>query len=272
MMAADDAINATAARLGIAVTGNPISETYLSWDQKIEKIYEYLVLVVDPSAPNRPYVRPLSGALHIPKDQYEPRNPKMYFYPLDGDMGYNVAPYFMDFITAHGGMEISGMPITREYSIADSISRQCFENLCLEHHLRAPESLRVRPGVQGMIYKDIYYRPAQPTPMPRLSSASLKTWEKYPLITSDQEQTIYAAVYDNNIPISGIVLQMSLTMPDGNNVIYDMPATDTMGQSALPLVGIKATNGTLVPYQVCLLSPSAEKFCDTQSFVIWGNP
>jgi hypothetical protein len=269
---ADDAMNATATRLGLEITGFPISKTYLALDSKFEKIYEYLVLIADVNTPTRPYVRPLAEALHIPPDSLESENPNMYFYPIQGDQGYNVPKYFMDFITEHGSMEVSGLPVTREYYISQSVTRQCFTNLCLEHHPLAPASLRVRPAAQGYIYKDINYRLPQPTAIPSIQSSSLKTWEANPLLPSGKPQVIYAAVYDNNTPVNNIELRLTLTMPKGEQVDYSMPSTDESGQSSVELKPIEAENGTLVPYKVCVVSPSTPQLCESQAFVIWNTP
>jgi len=274
LRAVDEAIDVVAARLGRAITGQAISATHVALDGKFEKIYEYLVIIADPDNPSRPYVRPLVDALHIPPDTLELRDAGQFFFTVEGDQGYNIPAYFMEFIKRHGGMETSGTPVTRQYSLSSAVTRQCYMNLCLEYHSQAPESLRVRPALQGYIYKDLYYRPANPTPVPApsLAAVSLKVWEEYPLLDTNQEQIIYTAVYEHNVPVRGVDLKLTVTLPDGAQKTYAMAATDSDGQTSFRLDRVRGDTGTLVPYQVCVVSPAIEQTCDTQGFLIWDAP
>lgn len=273
LQSAEQAINEAAARIGSQLTGEAISPVYASADGHLEKIYENLVFAVDPADMGRAYVRPLNDALNIHPDPLEEQNPGMYFYPIEENLGYNVPIYFIDYITLHGGIEVSDLPITRQFAVNENVSRQCFANLCLEFHQTAPGSLRVRPQPIGYIYRDLNYRPSMAaTSVPTLQSAGVKSWEEEPLLSSQQQQVIYAVVYDNNIAVSGIELRLILTLPDGSQETFSMSQTDEKGQSSINLPFIQGANGTLVPYQVCVVSASVSKLCDQQSFILWDNP
>jgi hypothetical protein len=164
------------------------------------------------------------------------------------------------------------MPITQEFYISQTVNRQCFTKLCLEYHRLAPDSLRIRPVGLGYIYREIYLRLPLPTPTPSLQITDLTTWEAYPLLAADQTQVIYAAVYDNNIPVSNVELRLTLTMPDGKVVTKIMPLTDQNGQTFVQLESLVAPNGTLVPYQVCIVSVAVSKLCEDERFVLWDSP
>ncbi|MFZ6030980.1 MAG: hypothetical protein ACOYYS_25005 [Chloroflexota bacterium] len=270
---AERVVDEAAARLGVQVTGRAITPAYAGADGQIEQVFENLVFAIDPADPGRARVRPLSDALNIRPDQLETHDTSKYFYAIEGGLGYNVPAYFMDYITQHGGIEISGEPMTREYAVNERVTRQCFANLCLEFHQAAPEVLRVRPQPVGYIYRDLNYRPSPAdTPAPTLQSVSLKTWEDFPLVSQQTQQVIWAAIYDSNIPVDGVELRLTLTLPDGSQETYNMPLTDAQGQSSVTLPLISGANGTLVPYQVCVTSASMSKLCDQQSFVLWDTP
>jgi hypothetical protein len=178
----------------------------------------------------------------------------------------------MDYITQYGGIEVFGYPFTQEYDVTTQVTRQCFVNVCLEFHRTAPELLRIRPQPVGYIYRALNGFPqANTTPTPIYQSASLKTWESEPLIPQSHQQVIWAAVYDDGIPVSGIELRLTLTLPDGTQQTYLMSLTDDQGQSWVTLPSIRGANGTLVPYQVCVTSAAMDTLCDQQSFILWDN-
>lgn len=274
---ADTAFAAVAARMGQALTGDPLSMTRMARDGKIEKVFGNLVLAAEVQTPDRPQFRPLSEGLGYRATPPQPNrnDPNLYFYPLEGDLGYHIPAYFWEYIATHGGIEIFGMPISEEERLNDAVSRQCFTNLCLEMHQRAPAALRVRPAPLGYTYYELY-PDAMPTGTVSTTTpsavVSMQVWEKYNLLPNQEAQEIYVVVSDNNVGIPDQNLTLTLTMPDGKQSTYNLLPTDANGQSSLRLEPISASNGTLVPYQVCLTGDTPVKFCVRDGFVIWDTP
>ena len=275
---ADEYIQESANRLGLDITGYPLTAVYVAPDGKYEKVYENVVLVSDPESPARVYFRPITQSLGIQPGNPVPKGDEQgsYFFPVKDELGYNVRGYFMDYITAHGGMENSGMPISEEIRKSNTISRQCFTNLCLDYQRDAPEGFRIRPAGLGYTYKDLNLNSpkvtASPTATPSMRTISLQVWERYPLVSSKQNQEIGVAIFENNIPLPKVDFQLILNLPDGTQQTHLMEATRQNGQTSFKLDPISAPNGTLVPYQVCMLGLPDMRFCVRESFIIWDNP
>ncbi len=76
----------------------------------------------------------------------------------------------------------------------------------------------------------------------------------------------------NGQPIRGLPLELTVTMPDGNQQYYIMPETNAKGKSTLSLPPFDAPNGTIVPYLICVRLNDLEKICLEKSFIIWSLP
>jgi hypothetical protein len=172
-----------------------------------EKVFDNLVMFSAPESTYRVQFRPLPQLAGIqPEPPVPPMNdPGMVFFPTLGqELGYNIPKLFMDYITMHGTLEISGNPITELHALGNGISRQCFTNICLEYHSKAPETLRVRPtalgsGTQNRItFTDATLLLSQPQEIHLLetccyfTSFELAGMERYPL-------------YHRNVSESGVV-------------------------------------------------------------------
>jgi hypothetical protein len=124
----------------------------------------------------------------------------------------------------------------------------------------------------------------QPTPLPpqptiesftdsqNLRAITIQVWESYPILAVGQGQEIGVAVFENNLPMRSIEPDLVLTLPDGATRTYYLFPTGEDGQTRMPLDPITAPNGTLIPYQVCILNLMGEQFCVKDSFLIWDNP
>jgi hypothetical protein len=274
ILIADAAIREAANRLGKDITGAPLTETFVQRrDGRIEKIYEFVVIVVDVETPGRPYLCPVAVDLGIASDDPVASTPQQeaYYWPVSESLGYWVRSEYWNFIVTHGGQEVSGAPRTLDNPRSRTVSRQCFTNLCLEFHDNAPAVLRVRPAALGYIYKELYYSTPLPAPTPTLpaQTISLNAWERDALLASGQSQEIVAAVFENDVPIADIELSMAVSMPDGSQPIYRMGPTNADGQARLTLPAITAPNGTVITYRVCTTNVSGPVFCYIENFVIW---
>jgi hypothetical protein len=264
------------ARLGSDLTGFALTEPYQTPDGKLEQIFENVVVSVDPQNLSENPLLQLPEKLKIFPDSLEKasNDPTMYFYPVQGDQGYNVASYFLYYINLHGGLKVSGPPITKYDLLGDNVYWQCFQYLCMEEHQGTPEGLIIRPVGLGYMYKEIYNQSSnqkiENTATPR--EVSLQVWEGNPRVASNQEQQIEVSVQENNIPLINIKPTLTLTLPDGTQQSFTLPPTSKEGRTELTLQPISAPNGTLIPYQVCIDNQADEKFCVKDDYLIWNGP
>lgn len=262
-------------RLGSDLTGFPLTGVYRAEDGKIEQVYENLVLFSSKEGLPRVSLRPLPEILGIsPEPMVEASTMSgMYFRPLQGNLGYNVPQEFVNYITLHGGFEISGEPVGELKMDREGVFRQCFTNLCLEYHLdrNGPPENRIRPLALGYGYKELNHPPEGTgfEETQSLNTITLQVWEHFPIIAPDQSQEIAVGIFEGSTPLLNIEPVMHLTMPDGALISYQFPPTGPDGHTFIGLDPISAQHGTLIPYQVCISSITDEMFCVKESFVIW---
>lgn len=261
--------------LGTNFTGFALTEAFMAQDGKTEQIFENLVLAKDASG--QVSVRPLyeklgmlAGPLVSPASGVDS---PMYFYKIKDEKGHNVPDYFMDYINQHGGFGVSGPPVAELANSKGQILRQCFVNLCLLYDPDAIESLRIRPDPVGYTYKSLYYQPVEKSfaSTQSLSQVSVQVWEAYPMVSSNQNQEIGVSVLDDNQPMVSVEPVLVLTLPDGKQQPYTLAPTGKDGQTHIDLPPIAASNGTLVPYQVCIHNVTGDKFCVKDSYLIWNS-
>lgn len=260
------------ARKGLDFTGYALTEPYLAPDGLLEQIYENVVLTVDTGTGSDVRLLDLPEKVGIAMEALVQQSTtgEMYFYPVQGGLGYNIPPYFMEYIQENGGMDYIGTPITQLAQQADQTYRQCFKNMCLEAAPDSSGNLSVHPVPLGVKYRDLYFKPEQVKISPDQSvDITMQLWEDYPMVSPTQEQQIGVAVYGNNVPVAGMVPELELTLPDGSVKTYVMPPTGTDGQTQLKVESLNARNGTLIPYKVCVGTPSGHKFCVIDSYLIW---
>ena len=87
-----------------------------------------------------------------------------------------------------------------------------------------------------------------------------------------RRRMIALALLTDRLAEDGIEPILVVSLPDGKQVSYYFPPTGIDGKTTETLDPIPAQNGTLIPYKVCLSTPSKDLFCVKESFVIWGNP
>jgi hypothetical protein len=262
-------------RLGPDFTGFPLTAIYTTSDGSLEQIYENMVLFSRTDTRSRVSLRPLTNMLGIlPTPLQDPLYMQdMFFYPIEGNQGYNVPQAFLDYITMHGGIEISGPPIGEIFLIDNIIWRQCFTNLCLEYHMNPnlPPHLRINPQALGYQYRELIAPPllGDFEESQDLNSITLQVWERHPVIAPTTPQEIAVGVFEGITPLLNIEPVLYVDMPDGSLRTYQFPPTGPDGYSYIRLAPIEAQHGSLVPYQVCLSSLLDELICVRDSFLIW---
>jgi hypothetical protein len=101
--------------LGQALTGLPLGSPHKTADGYLEQVYENIVVITDPQNLQYFQLRPLPEILGVEANSLVQQidDPRMVFYPIDGNLGHNVPRIFVDFINQHGGLVISGTPYYR---------------------------------------------------------------------------------------------------------------------------------------------------------------
>lgn len=98
---------------------------------------------------------------------------------------------------------------------------------------------------------------------------TIQVWETFPMVASNQKQEIGVSVYENNTPMSWIEPNLYVSLPDSAARTYYMFPTGEDGQTRLVLEPIEAENGTIIPYEVCIILSGGQNLCVKDGFMIW---
>ncbi len=256
------------------LTGLPLTEIYINSDGQSEQIFENLVIRSDQFSPEGIVLLPLPKILGIQPDTLAPAGKEDgKFIAIEGNQGFNVPKHFDNYIERHKGYEFIGFPINNFREISENLSRQCFENICIEYYPNEIDSLQIRPMPLGRRYKQQFSdHSIEGNGTNSFDAVTLKVWERLPVINFTEGQEIYVIVLDNGTPLKNIDLTLDITMPDGTLQTLDFPSTSQDGQTSLEIGAIDAPNGTLIVYQVCIDHVQDGPDCITEDYLIWGNP
>ncbi len=260
-------------RIGSDLTGRILSSPFISADGLEEVIFENIVLARDLQSPNRIFVRPLSEAVgyKVGKLTRQLNHPLMVFFPIEKNLGFNVPIYFLEYIKAHGGMQVSGMPIEEVVSIQPGVFRQCYKNICLQFTLKENGEKVLQPIPLGVIYKSLMeasvfdYRSSS-----TLDTVTIKAWELYPALSSGDRQVIRVGIFQHGIPLKNREPVLFLNLPDNGLRVFYLPPTDQDGMTEITLDPIQAPIGTLISYEVCLLGLLDNRKCEGDNYLIWN--
>ena len=154
------------------------------------------------------------------------------------------------------------------------MARQCFINLCLDYFAAAAEGEKVRPVPLGLIYKQIFFD-SQNLGGQKSGSRTgieIRLWEAAPVISSQQDQTIYVHISENGAPLANLEPRLVILLPDGSRHAHHLPPTGADGHTSLPVPPISAPNGTVIEFRVCVQLVEGDKVCSKETYLIWGNP
>lgn len=259
----------TVARLGDGFVGPRLAGPYQKADGSLEVIYQNLVLYANANGSQQAAPRPIMAELDVLPEPMVTRldNPNIMFYGIDGEFGYNVPLFFSDYIAQHGGFEIFGQPISELKLQADGSASQCFANACL----RYATDTGVQPVPVGAEYKARFYdEPAIDAPAQQ-AEIRIQVWEDFSQISSADTQVIHATLFAGSQLLAGLQPYLEIALPGGGTSIYQFPVSDAGGQTQLSVPPIRAQNGTLIPYKVCLEGFGSNEVCASESYMIWGN-
>lgn len=265
---------------GLKVFGLPLTHPYLAADGFREQVYENVVLYAPPDNPNAVRLRPVARLNSMPVGQPMPRRYSetdgVVFYPVEGENGFHIPLVFDQFIASHGGIEISGIPLSDPYQIGENLYRQCFENYCLDYDNRPEATERVRMAALGREYLKISGLQApQAAPFEiTAETVQMVVNAAKPRLTAEEAQqfeVLLLRAHDQQ-PLSSVEATLTLTLPDGRQALYYLPPTDGQGHSLLRIAPLQPAlpNGSVVAYRVCLNVPAEQPICKADSYLIWN--
>jgi hypothetical protein len=258
--------------IGADFSGFALTEPFFAPDGNLQQIFENLVLAINPEHPEIVTLLPLPELSGYKPDPLErpSSDPNFYFFQVETNTGYNVPVQFMDYIKSRGGIKIVGRPIMRAKTVGEDLLAQCFKMICLQQKRDVYGMLTITPLPLGVEYRDkVYAVQVKPISRDIYSEISIQLWERYPMISPHKKQEIGAGVYAGNDPLPNVELELIVTLPNGREKVFNMPPTRENGETQLLLDPIAAEKGTLIPYQVCVISPNQQRFCVKESYLIW---
>jgi len=236
-------------RLDPSFTGYPLTEPYVAFDGMIEQIFENVV-VADPNNPGGIRLRPILGMLGVSSSR----------------SNYAVPSYFQEYLDHNSGLGLSGQPLSEYTNLSAGIERQCFTNLCLDFHAKAPDDLQVRPAPLGYSYKNMFYE-KMAGEVPK-NEITMRIWEQYPLLRPGQAQEIGVKISASNTSLKNFEPVLTLFVPGVGEIPYKFPPTNADGISNVSLKPIDIPIGTRIEYQVCVIN-RGERFCLADDFMLW---
>lgn len=258
---------------GFDLTGKPLGSYYSATDGSIEQVYEHVVLFASPGQVQKLLLRSLPAQVGIASTALvaEQDAQGLTFVPVDKSLGHNVATIFMQYIQAHGGESVSGLPTTEIFS-EGNLYRQCFTNYCLDYDPDSSDT-GVQPAALGEEYLKTHPNPAATQNDATERGTDLKVTVNQVTLSTDEKQTLQIRVIDRKTkaPVVGLDAKVTVTLPDGSQRFYSFPGTDAQGASSTTLDAIQAANGTIIPFSVCLVYTTSGAPCQAGSFVIWTN-
>lgn len=265
-------LNALTVMGGVPDFGRPLAEARTASDGYLEQVYQNVALYAPADQPDAARLRPLPVILGMPATQ---PGPQMYneangviFIAVQGNLGYHVPIVFKDFIDRHGGLAVSGNPISDAMDAGGGIFRQCYQNYCLDY-----QSGTVKMEALGEQY--LTYTPGkQVSPQFAFSAATvgIQLSEEMPRIRADAAQQVDMTVIStqDQQPIPNVEAVLVVTYPDGTQYSAHFPPTQANGFSSVIVPARPGTpNGSIIPYQVCLNVPSDTPICASDSYLIW---
>lgn len=266
---------------GATAFGEPLTQPYIASDGAQEQIYTNAVLYSPAGKPNQVKLRPLAEMLGIsktePAAQHFGNQNGVVFYAVDGELGYHVPLIFDEFISAHGGLAISGNPINETVEIQTGIYRQCFENYCLDYQPSAAVDQQVSMAPLGKQYlEDIQSANTGEKPLIVSSDTVIvQVSVQYKKLPANSAQRIDVVVLNrkDQTPLSGFESTLDLLLPDGTHYTSDISATQNDGKASIILPTMNSIqNGSIMTYQVCLKAAAAQPVCTSGNYLIWNNP
>lgn len=266
---------------GATAFGAPLTQPYIAADGAQEQIYTNAVLYSPAGRSGEVKLRPLAILLGMlttsPGPQVYGNQDGVVFYAVQGELGYHVPLIFDEFISSHGGLEISGDPVAETIEVQPGLYRQCFENYCLDYQPSAAAGQQVSMTPLGSQYlKNMQGANSGEKPLVVSSDTILlQVSEQYKRLppTSPQRIDILVLKKEDQKPLSGFEATLDLLLPDGSHYTSDISATQEDGKASVIIPAMNAIqNGSILTYQVCLKAAAVEPVCASGNYLIWNIP
>ncbi|HZU86818.1 MAG TPA: hypothetical protein VFF78_05015 [Anaerolineaceae bacterium] len=194
------------------------------------------------------------------------------FIEIQDGLGYHVYTEVDYFISVHGGYEISGQPRSEPTSPDEAgVSRQCFENYCIDYNGTLPRGQNIKLVPLGDIYGSTLLPERLVRPVFSRFNVNVLVGEAQPYIAKGERQVISLLVFNSqNQGIEGLKFTLTLKSPDGRMIgEYPMPQTDAQGTSKISIDPVEGNNGDIFEYSACLDLPTAYPICASDTFLLW---
>jgi hypothetical protein len=188
--------------------------------------------------------------------------------------GFQVCLAFLDFYDANGGEAVFGLPISN-FENHNGRIWQYFQKARFEWHPEYPSGQRVVLGNLGLEYfyvikeNPIRLRPVEGNNIPSVVlSLHARAFALRPVTHLNDNQTIYVLVQDqNDTPLQGAVVYVTVQIPSGSVGRYVLPATDSRGITS---ISFPFTSPTAGQAQVLVTANYQNITQDTTtSFQVW---
>ena len=260
--------------LSLEFVGKPLTGLHIASDGMQEVIFENLVLVADSDSPEEVVIRPLAAKFgRFSQDLNSPQDSALSkFIEIQNGKGFNVPVFFFDYLNNMGGLQVVGQPISEVSYAGDGVYWQCFTTLCLQFAINETDEHRFSLMPLGMEYKSkVYDRSMDFKANHSLEKVEVKIWETNTFVSADEEQEINVVLYEDGKPLENCEPILIVTMPDGSQKKSYFQPSNRDGFTSLRLPPIKAPNGTLIAYQICLIDLDGEVHCEGDNYLIWDS-
>lgn len=278
-------------RLGLDFTGFAITPPIKDPQGRLIVIFENAVIEIRPESEGGVSLLSLPQKLGIlPQGMVDNEDDETKtFLSLDGDKGHHILRSFMNYIDAHGGLDLIGLPIGEPLEWEKGSIRQCFEKVCLIEDRQIEGPYRIRPSPLGFEYAYLYFDSVSggrlsltPLPLQPLATetstaneelypeVTLEIIETKPFVDTQTSQEIGVVVRFGGQAAVEIVPILYLSFPDGESYEFEMPPTNEQGKSFLVIPPTQAPNGTLVAYRICITTPGGVQMCAREDYLIWS--
>ena len=265
---------------GIPIFGKPLSEPYTADDDQIEQIFENVIAYKSSASETGLMLRPLPTMMDMITNPPGPKSlgvkDNVIFYITQEELGYHVPLVFDQFITDHGGMSLSGNPISEATVYeGESVARQCFEYYCLEYDQEAGKENNIRLTPLGLLFIDKVKADNNKIINTDQNTPVLNIQKEKNQVSSDESQKITITVQDSEqlAPVQDIATKIIVSMPGGEDKIYYPELTNADGKTSYIIPpSSDLENGTIVTYQVCINLELEEPVCKSDSYLIWSKP
>lgn len=254
--------------------GEPLTAPLEIQPGLIQQVYQNAVFIGNPALPETIHLLDVPVRLGVKQDQPGPQlyslDDNMVFYVVNSPNGFHVPSVFDQFIIQHGGRELSGSPLCEVYEDGNHI-RQCFQNYCLDF---LPDSQEVKMVPLGEEFLETMNIQTEQVVHFEYTAQTvtilIQEKSSYVSLNEDQELQIQVLRTENRTPLQNLTAELKITLPDGNEYFYDVPATDEYGISKITIPAIKRVqNGSVLTYSLCLNVPGDKPLCVNDSYLIW---